>query len=555
MTERLWLRQYPAAVAHDIDPTQIAPLTTLFDESARRFGALPAFTNMGHTLTYTEVDDLAKRFAAWLQQKTDLKPGDRIALQMPNLLQYPVAMMGALRAGLVVVNVNPLYTPREMAHQFRDAGVKAIVILDMFADKLEEVLAEVPIPHVVVTSVGDLLGFLKGQAVNLALRYIKRQIPAYHLPQAVSFKDTLHVDGFQPVALTANDLAFLQYTGGTTGVAKGAMLTHGNLSANLLQVSDWMSILLEKGKETVITALPMYHVFALTVNCFVFYRWGAHNILITNPRDLPGFVKDLGRYRYTVLTGVNTLFNALLHNDAFRQQDFSALKIAAAGGMALQTAVAEEWLKVTGKPVLEGYGLTEASPVVSFNPTWGGERPGSIGFPLPSTDVKIVDENSGEILPAGERGELCVQGPQVMRGYWQRPEETAGVLKDGWLHTGDVAVMEPDGRLRIVDRIKDMIIVSGFKVFPNEVEEEVAKHPGVREVAAIGVPDEHSGEAVKIVVVRKDPNLTEADLRAFCREGLTGYKLPRIIEFRTEELPKSNVGKILRRLVREQSGG
>jgi long-chain acyl-CoA synthetase len=550
--ERIWLQNYPPGVPADIDPEAYPSVNAVLLESCRKFGPKPAFTNLDRTLTFAQVETLSRHFAAYLQQHTDLKPGDRIALQMPNMLSYPVALFGALRAGLIVVNTNPLYTEREMLHQFTDAGCRAIVIIDFFADKLQHILPQTDIRHIIVTHLADLHPWLKRNLVQLVVKHKKKMVPPYHLPQAVPFRRALAMGAkaaFAEHSPQPQHVAVLQYTGGTTGVAKGAMLTHRNLVANLMQNAAWMKPLLKEGQEVVMTPLPMYHIFSFTVNCMTFIQYGGQNILITNPRDLPAFTKEMAKYPFTVLTGVNTLFNGLLNFEPFRKLDLSALKICVAGGMALQLPVSRRWQEVVGKPIHEGYGLTETSPVASCNPLVGLNRDGTIGVPYPSTLFKLVDEQGRDVAP-GERGELCIQGPQVMQGYWNRPDETAKTIKNGWLHTGDVALMDPDGYFRIVDRLKDMILVSGFNVYPNEVEEALAEHEGILECAAIGVPDEESGEAVKVFCVRKVPTLTEDDVRAHARQVLTGYKRPKYIEFR-DELPKSNVGKILRRMLRD----
>ncbi|MFP5501667.1 MAG: AMP-binding protein [Candidatus Sericytochromatia bacterium] len=552
--EKTWLQHYPPGATPEIDADRYGSIVEVIENGFKRFGDRPSFHNMGRDLSYAELDRLSGQFASYLQHKLGLKKGDRIAIQMPNLLQYPVVMFGALRAGLVVVNTNPLYTPREMQHQFKDSGAKAVVILANFAHHLEKILPETEIRHVIITGVGDMLGFPRGPLINLAAKYVKKMVPPYRLRGAVSFHDALEQGGakpFEPVALDRNDLAFLQYTGGTTGVSKGAMLTHRNILANLEQISAWMKAKLVEGEEVIVTPLPLYHIFSLTVNCLVFMDYGGHNILITNPRDIPGFIKELKKHPFTVLTGVNTLFNGLLNHPEFKEVDFSKLKATVAGAMAVQKAVAERWQATTGSPLIEGYGLTEASPVVTCNPITGGERIGTIGMPVPSTEIKLVDEDGHEV-GCEEPGELCARGPQVMAGYWQRPDESEKVLKDGWLHTGDMAVCDPDGYFRIVDRKKDMILVSGFNVYPNEVEDVIAQLPKVLEVAVIGVPSEKSGESVKAFVVKKDPSLTEAEVIAHCRESLTGYKVPHQVEFR-DELPKTNVGKILRRALKEET--
>jgi long-chain acyl-CoA synthetase len=507
---------------------------------------------MGVSISFEELDHKVGQFASFLQNELKLKKGDRIALQMPNLLQFPVALFGALRAGLVIVNTNPLYTPPEMRHQLKDSGAKAIVILANFASHLQEVLKDTEIQSIVITEIGDMLPFPKSLLVNTVVKHVKKMVPAYSLPQAYSFKRALEIGAERPysdVPANQNEIAFLQYTGGTTGISKGATLTHKNIIANMLQIMEWMRPLLEEGKEIVITALPLYHIFSLTVNCLTFMTYGGENILVTNPKDIPGFIKILRSTHFTVMTGVNTLFNALMHNPDFDKVDFKRVKLSVGGAMALQRAVAEKWKARTHSPIFEGYGLTEASPVVCCNPITGNKDiVGTIGMPLPSTVVKLVDDNDQEVAQ-GQEGELCVQGPQVMQGYWNRPDETAKVLKDGWLKTGDVAIMLDNGYFKIVDRKKDMILVSGFNVYPNEVEDAIASHPGVLEVAAVGIPDEHSGELVKVFVVKKDPKLTEAEVIAHAKKSLTNYKVPKLVEFRTE-LPKTNVGKILRRALR-----
>jgi len=552
--ERPWLANYPAGVAERIDVGRYASVPAVLEEAFGRFRDKPAFANFGRKLSYGQIDDMSRQFAGYLTGVLKLGKGDRIAIMMPNAMQYPIALFGALRAGLVVVNTNPLYTARELRHQLQDSGAKAIVVLDNFAATLQQVVAETSVQHIVTTGLGDMLGFPKGALINFALKHIKKMVPAFNLPQAVRFRDALAQGAahpLPPVALAHDDLAFLQYTGGTTGVAKGAMLTHGNMVANMLQADAWISASTKVGEEVIITALPLYHIFSLTANGLVFTRLGGLNWLITNPRDMPGFVKELKASGFTALTGVNTLFNGLLNTPGFADLDFSRLHMTLGGGMAVQRAVAERWKKVTGCTLAEAYGLTETSPAVCINPLDLKEYNGSIGLPVPSTDVAIWSED-GQPLPVGEVGELMVLGPQVMKGYWQRPEETAKVLgSDGWLHTGDIARMDEKGYFYIVDRKKDMILVSGFNVYPNEVEDVVMEHPGVLEVAAVGVPDEHSGEVVKLFVVRKNPNLTVEDLKQFCHDRLTGYKRPRQIEFRNE-LPKSNVGKILRRELRDE---
>jgi long-chain acyl-CoA synthetase len=510
-----------------------------------------AFHNMGAEISYAELDFLTRNFAASLQSM-GLQQGDRIALMMPNILQYPVALFGALRAGLVIVNTNPMYTARELRHQLVDSGAKAIVVVENFASVLAGILDEVPLEHVITTGVGDLLDFPKSMIVNFVLRHIKKSIPAWNIPTSVNFTDVLAKGAklpFQPVNIAFEDVAFLQYTGGTTGVAKGAMLTHRNIVANLLQSRAWLQQM-DHSNEIIITALPLYHIFALTANCLTFIYLGGSNVLISDPRDMPGFVKELSRHPFTAITGVNTLFNSLLHTPGFADLDFSTVKMTLGGGTAVQKSVAEQWKEVTGVTLIEAYGLTETSPAACINPVTLEEHNGFIGLPIPSTEVAIMSDD-GQFLPVGEKGELCIRGPQVMKGYWQHPEATAEVLgADGWLKTGDVAVMTEAGYFKIVDRKKDMILVSGFNVYPNEIEDVIASHPKVLEVAAIGVPNEKSGEAVSVFVVKKDPSLTKEDIIAFCKENLTGYKRPRHIEF-MDDLPKSNVGKILRRELRE----
>ncbi len=553
--EKIWLKSYPPGVPAEIDVNEFRSLGDLFEQGVRRFGARTAYVCMGKGISYAELDSLSAHFAGYLQGVLKLPRGARVALMMPNLLQYPVAMFGALRAGYTVVNVNPLYTARELEHQLRDAGAEAIVIVENFAHTLEQVRGRLELKHIVVTSLGEMLGFPKSAIVDFVVRRVKKMVPAWRLAGAVPFSTALQRGAGHPlraVDVGHDDIAYLQYTGGTTGVAKGAILSHGNIIANLQQAHAWIRPFLSEGGEIIITALPLYHIFSLTANCLTFFKIGATNVLITNPRDIPGFVKELAKHRFTAITGVNTLFNALLHNPDFAKLDFSSLHITLGGGMAVQQAVAEKWKTVTGKPLVEAYGLTETSPAVAINPLNLPEFNHSIGLPVSSTEVSIRDDDGIE-QPIGQRGELCVRGPQVTRGYWNRPEDTARAFTaDGFLRTGDVAVIDAQGFLRIVDRKKDMILVSGFNVYPNEVEDVIASHPGVLEVAAVGVPDERSGEAVKVFVVKKDPALTEAALIAHCRENLTGYKVPHSIEFR-EELPKTNVGKILRRVLRDEA--
>ncbi|MDH5829846.1 long-chain fatty acid--CoA ligase [Luteimonas sp. M1R5S18] len=553
--ERPWLAQYPAGVPAEIDVDEFPSIPAVMEQSIRQFGDRPAFSSMGKVLTYSEVDALSRRFAAYLLGELRLKKGDRVAIMMPNCLQYPIATFGILRAGLTVVNVNPMYTPRELRHQMVDSGASVILVLDNFARVVQDVLPDTAIRQVITTGLGDMLGFPKGAIVNFVLRNVKKMVPDFDIPSAIRFRAALEAGdrhALPEVAITHEDIAFLQYTGGTTGVAKGAMLTHRNLVANMQQASAWIGTNVRLGEEVIVTALPLYHIFALTANGLVFMKYGAKNILITNPRDMPGFVKELKREPFTAITGVNTLFNGLLNTPGFDTIDFSKLHLTLGGGMAVQRAVADRWKKVTGVTLVEAYGLTETSPAACINPMDLADYNGAIGLPVPSTDVCVKDED-GRMLPAGEVGELCVKGPQVMKGYWNRPEETAAAIDaDGWLHTGDMAKMDEKGFFYIVDRKKDMILVSGFNVYPNEIEDVIAMMPGVLEVAAVGVPDERSGEAVKLVIVRKDPALTADQVKAHARENLTGYKQPRTVEFR-DELPKTNVGKILRRALRDES--
>jgi long-chain acyl-CoA synthetase len=553
MSKQPWRANYPAGVPLEINPDTYANLAVLMDETFEKFADRPAYENMGVVMTYGQLDKLSRDFAAFLQNDLGLKAGDRLAIQLPNVMQFPVALFGAIRAGVIVVNTNPLYTPKEMKHQFNDSGATAIIILANFAYNLEEVLKETPIKHIIVTQLGDMLGGFKGMLVNTVVKYVKKMVPSYSLPHTYSMKEVLArgaKGSFTKPTLTGDDIAFLQYTGGTTGVSKGAMLTHRNLVANLEQVFAWMAPgQLKLGEEIFITALPLYHIFALTGNAFVCAKLGAKSVLITNPRDMKGFVKELGKHPYTLITGVNTLFNGLLNTPGFDKLDHSSQKLALAGGMALQRFVAEKWQEVTGVTIAEGYGLTETSPVLCVNPMDGNVRVGSIGMPVPSTDILMLDDDGKEV-PFGEKGELCAKGPQVMKGYWQRPEDTAACFHGDYFKTGDIAIQDPDGFIRIVDRKKEMILVSGFNVYPNEVEDAVALHPKVHEVGCIGVPDPTSTEAVKIYVVKSDESLTEEELREFISHQLTGYKRPKHIAF-TNELPKSNVGKILRRILKE----
>jgi long-chain acyl-CoA synthetase len=553
--ERIWLKSYPEGVPADIDEKTVGSIGDFIKASVDRFRDRTAFLSMGGAMSYGEFDRKSREFAAYLQKVACLPRSARVALMMPNLLQYPIAMFGALRAGYVVVNCNPLYTPRELNHQLVDSGAEAIVVLENFAQTVEKAIKDTAVQAVVVTGAGDQLGLPRGPMVNFVVRHIRRAIPAWRLPQAVRFNRALglgRLQAFTEPPVQSTDIAFLQYTGGTTGVPKGAMLTHRNVIANLRQVHAWVAPSLGSEREVFVTALPLYHVFSLLVNCFVPLMIGATNLLIANPRDIPAVVKDLRKTPFTVITGVNTLFNAFLNNADFTRLDFSRLNLAIGGGMAVQRAVAERWKSVTGKPLIEAYGLTETSPAALANPLTISDFTGAIGLPLPSTDIAIRDDK-GRDLPAGEAGELCIKGPQVMAGYWNKPEETAKVLTaDGFLRTGDIARVDERGYVFVVDRKKDMIIVSGFNVYPNEIEDVVMSHPGVLEVGAVGVPDAKTGEAVKIVVVRKDDALTAADLIAHCRQHLTGYKTPRLIEFRST-LPRTNVGKILRRDLRNEA--
>jgi long-chain acyl-CoA synthetase len=559
MAEKVWLKSYPPGVPAEIDYHQFSSIKHLFESCCAKYGDKTAYANLGHRISYSELEARTREFAAFLQALPGIARGDRVAVMMPNLLQYPVAIFGILRAGLVVVNVNPLYTPRELEHQLKDSGAKAIVIIENFCKTLEEVIHETPVKHVVTTQVGDLIPAPKRWIVNFVVKYRKKLVPAWHIEGAIGMREALSRGAsaqFKPVELTHEDIAFLQYTGGTTGVAKGAMLTHRNILANLEQTGAWISAEFEEGKDVVVSPLPMYHIFCLT-GTLLFMKWGSANVLITNPRDMAGFIAELKKWPWTVLTGVNTLFNSMLNAPGFAELDFSRVKVVLGGGAAVQKAVAEKWQKITGHSLTEAYGLTESSPGCSINPM-GMPWSGSIGLPLPSTDFSIRNDafeelplwdGTGDATPF--TGEICVRGPQVMKGYWQRDDETAKIIRDGWLLTGDVGHMNPQGFVFITDRKKDMILVSGFNVYPNEIEGVVQMMPGVLECAAVGVPDEKSGEAVKIVIVKKDPNLTKEDVIAFCRKELTGYKIPRIVEFRTD-LPKTPVGKILRRELRDK---
>ncbi|PID42189.1 MAG: long-chain fatty acid--CoA ligase [Proteobacteria bacterium] len=545
--------KYPDGIPAQVGVGDYSSMVDVFEKSCKRYAKKPAFTSMGVTITYEELDKLTQDFAAYLQNKTGLKVGDRIAIQLPNITQYPVVLYGAMRAGLVVVNTNPLYTAREMEHQFNDSGARALVVLANMAHLVEEVLPHTGIEHVIVTELADMHSQPKRTLINAAVKHVKKLVPAYRLPEAIPFVSAMKSGAkhkFSPVEVKPDDLAVLQYTGGTTGVAKGAMLTHLNLVSNLLQVKPLLLVKLVEGQETVIAPLPLYHIYSFTLNCGIMVETGNHSVLIPNPRDIPGFVKELKKWKFTAFLGLNTLFVGLCNNDDFRGLDFGSLKITASGGMALTSDTAKLWKTVTGCDVAEGYGMTETSPVVSINPL-NAIQIGTIGLPIPSTLVKTIDDN-GNDQPIGEPGELCVKGPQVMRGYWQRPDETAKTItEDGWIKTGDVAVIQEDGYIRIVDRKKDMILVSGFNVYPNEIEEVVTGHPDVLECAAVGLPDLKSGEAVKIFVVKSNASLKEDELKEFCREHLTAYKVPRYIEFR-DDLPKTNVGKILRRELRDE---
>ena len=550
---KIWLKNYPAGVPAEIDYRQYGSIGALFEASVEKFRDRPAYHNMGKTISFGELDRLSRAFGAWLQAR-GIGKGARVALIMPNCLQYPACIFGALRAGCTVVNVNPLYTARELEYQLKDSGAEAIVILENFAHVLQAVIARTPIKHVVVAALGDLLGG-KGLLVNFVLRKVKKMVPAYELPGAQRF-NAMIAEGergaLHAVDVGHEDVAFLQYTGGTTGVSKGAALVHRNILANLEQAAAWIVPFLGEQPQVIITALPLYHIFSLTANCLIMTKLGGCNILITNPRDIPGFVKELAKHKFTMITGVNTLFNALLNHPDFAKLDFSNLRVSLGGGMAVQQAVAERWKKVTGVTLVEAYGLSETSPAATINPLDLKEYNGAIGLPISSTEISILDDERKEV-PLGQAGEVCIRGPQVMAGYWQSPDETAKVMTpDGFFCTGDIGIMDDQGFVRIVDRKKDMILVSGFNVYPNEIENVVAMHPGVLECAAIGVPDENSGEAVKLFVVKRDPSLTEADLRRHCEENLTGYKRPKRIEFRTD-LPKTNVGKILRRELRDKA--
>lgn len=547
-----WYKYYPEGVNQTIDMTEYESVMDLLEKSFQKWGDMTAYVNMDKSLTFNEVDELSKAFSAYLQKACGVKKGDRVAIQMPNCLQYPVIMFGAVRAGAIVVNTNPLYTPSEMAHQFKDSGASVLIIMENFASNLEKIIHETNIEKVILTKLGDMLGTIKGSIVNLVVKHVKKMVPPFNLPNAIPFKKAM-AEGksmtYERPKLTLDDIAFLQYTGGTTGVSKGAMLTNKNIVANMLQIFEWKKPCLKEGVETVITALPLYHIFALTVNCLAMLKLGAKNILIVNPRDMKAFIGEMKKHPFSVITGVNTLFNGLLNQTAFQQLDFSGLKVSVGGGMAVQVAVAERWKKLTGCTLVEGYGLTESSPVLTCNPTDGTLELGTIGVPVPSTEISIRDDDGNEVED-GQPGEIWGRGPQVMKGYWQRPEATAETFHDDWLKTGDVGILTSSGYYKIVDRKKEMVCVSGFNVYPNEVEDAIAKNPGVLEVGVIGIPDPKSTEAVKAFVVKKDPNLTAEQVIEHSKEFLTGYKRPRSVEF-CHELPKSNVGKILRRLLVE----
>jgi long-chain acyl-CoA synthetase len=549
--EKIWVQSYPSGMPAEIGPLTESSLAELMINACQRYSHQTAYISMGKCLSYAELDRLSLEFAGWLQS-IGMTKGSRVALMMPNLLQYPICLFGALRAGCVVVNVNPLYTPRELEHQMKDSGAETIIVVENFAHTVEKVLSNTKIRHVVVTPLGEMLG-PKGLLVNLVVKYVKKLVPAWRIPNAIKLREALargRHHAFKAPNIALDDLAFLQYTGGTTGVAKGAMLSHRNLVSNVAQATAWISPPIREKQELIVTALPLYHIFALLANCFTFLRLGAANLLIANPRDIPGFVKELGKHPFTVITGVNTLFNALLNNPGFAKLDFSSFVVTLGGGMAVQKPVAERWQRITGKPLIQAYGLTETSPAATIGPLYAKEFDGSIGLPIPSTEISVRGDNGAE-LGIGEIGEICIRGPQVTQGYWQRPDETAAVFyPDGYLRTGDVGYIDPKGFVFLVDRKKDMILVSGFNVYPNEVEEVVASHPGVLEVAAVGIPDPRCGEAVKIFVVRKDPNLTAEALVAHCRTQLTSYKVPHHVEFR-DDLPKTNVGKVLRRALKD----
>jgi long-chain acyl-CoA synthetase len=550
--DKVWLKSYDQGIPEEIDPNEYSSIADLLNKSFDKFADKDSYSCMGTTLTYRELKTASLKFASYLQNDLGLKKGSRVALMMPNILQYPIALFGVLQAGMVAVNVNPLYTARELEHQLKDSGAEAIVIFANSANVLEKVISKTPVKHVIVTQIGDLLKFPKNYIVNFVLKYVKKMVPDYSLPGSINFVDALANGDFQkftPVEVSHEDTAFLQYTGGTTGVSKGAVLTHKNIISNLLQARAWIKDFISEGGETIITPLPLYHIFSLTANCLCFSSIGATNVLITNPRDFKGFVKELGKWNFTAITGVNTLFNALMNEPGFSELDFSHLKLTLGGGMAVQRSVAEKWKEVTGAPLIEAYGLTETSPAACMNPMTSKEFSGNVGLPISSTIVSIKDDD-GNDLAHGEDGEICIKGPQVMQGYYNRPEETDNVMtSDGYFRTGDIGHMSTDGFVKIVDRKKDMILVSGFNVYPNEVEDVVSSHPGVFESAAVGVPDDKSGEAIKVYVVKHDDGLSVDELKSYCSENLTGYKRPKHFEFRPD-LPKSNVGKILRKDLR-----
>jgi long-chain acyl-CoA synthetase len=552
--DKPWLKSYPPGMPAQVNVDEYASVKDILERSCARFADRPAYSNLGVTLTYGEVDRLTRRFGAFLQALPGMKKGERVAIMMPNLLQYPVALFGTLRAGMTVVNVNPLYTARELEYQLKDSGARTVVVVENFASTLQQVVDKTSVEHVVTTQIGDMCPVPKRWLVNYVVKNVKKMVPSWRIDGAMDFLAALRRGDearLQEVPLTHDDVAFLQYTGGTTGVPKGAELTHGNIVANLQQASTWISRELKEGSETIVAALPLYHIFCLTANILTFMKYGGHNLLITNPRDLPGFVKELQRNRFSAITGVNTLYNALMNTPGFDKIDFSALKLALGGGAAVQRAVAERWKQMTGKPLIEAYGLTETSPAACINPLSLTDFNGSIGLPIPSTDVSIRADDGHE-LAQGEVGEICIRGPQVMRGYWNMPEETARALTaDGWLKTGDMGCMDDKGFVYVTDRKKDMILVSGFNVYPNEIESVLAMHPGVLESAAVAVHDDKSGEAVKVVIVKKDPALTAEQVIAHCRQHLAAYKVPKIVEFRSE-LKKSPIGKVLRRELREE---
>lgn len=554
---KLWFASYQKGVPSEIDPDQFQSIPHLLEPSFKKFASLPCFTNFGTTYTYDQVYSKALQFAAFLQKDLGHKPGDRIAIMMPNTLQYPICLFGALWAGLVVVNVNPLYTARELQYQLKDSGAETIVIFANAGHILEKILPETPVKNIISTQIGDLLSFPKNHLINFVLKKVKKMVPDYHLPTEISVKTAINkrqVHEFTPVSLKNTDIAFLQYTGGTTGVSKGAILTHRNMISNLLQAKAWLNTLIEEGKEVIITALPLYHIFSLTANCFTFSYIGGHNVLITNPKDIPGFIKELKKWKFSAITGVNTLFRALMNDPQFTEVDFSKLKVSLGGGMAVQKAVAEEWKQKTKVPLIEAYGLTETSPAACINPMDLNDFNGCIGLPISSTEVKILDDEGKEV-PLGQSGEIAIRGPQVMAGYWQKPEETAKVMTpEGFFKTGDIGVLNEMGYVKILDRKKDMILVSGFNVYPNEIEDVLVSHPKILEAAAIGIADERSGEVVKVFVVKRDQSLTAEEVLNFSREQMVAYKVPRQVEFR-DSLPKSNVGKILRKDLRDQSQG